>query len=98
MTTVINSARLADPGLEALVTLLHFLGVAADAGQIRHRLGTDKIGVPEILRCAREFGLKASACRTDWSRLKTAKAGGAAERLVMTPTAMLVSSRNASPF
>ena len=69
MTTVIDSARLADPGLEALVTLLHFQGVAADAGQIRHRLGTDKIGVPEILRCAREFGLKARTCRTDWSRL-----------------------------
>ena len=33
-----------DPGLEALVTLLHFQGVAADRGQIRHRLGTNKIG------------------------------------------------------
>ena len=53
MTTVVDSARLADPGLEALVTLLHFQGVAADAGQIRHRLGTDKIGAPEMLRCVR---------------------------------------------
>jgi subfamily B ATP-binding cassette protein HlyB/CyaB len=56
-------------GLEALVTLLHFQGVAADREQIRHRLGTNKIGASEILRCARDFGLKARACSTKWSRL-----------------------------
>jgi subfamily B ATP-binding cassette protein HlyB/CyaB len=59
----------ADPGLEALMTLLHFQGVAADRGQIRHRLGTAKIGAPEMLRCAKDLGLKARAYRTDWSRL-----------------------------
>jgi subfamily B ATP-binding cassette protein HlyB/CyaB len=48
-------------GLEALVTLLHFQGVAADREQIRHRLGTNKIGASEILRCAKDFGLKARA-------------------------------------
>jgi subfamily B ATP-binding cassette protein HlyB/CyaB len=58
-----------DPGLEALVTLLHLQGVAADREQIRHRLGINKIGAPEILRCARDLGLKARACRTGWSRL-----------------------------
>jgi subfamily B ATP-binding cassette protein HlyB/CyaB len=58
-----------DSGLEALVTLLHFQGVAADRGQIGHRLGSTKIGVSEILRCAKELGLKARACRSDWSRL-----------------------------
>src|SRR4029079_1090329 len=68
-TTVIDGARLADPGLEALLTLLYLQGVAADAGQIRHRLGADKIGAPEMLRCARDLGLKARAYRTDWSRL-----------------------------
>ena len=51
------------------MTLLHFQGVAADREQIRHRLGTTKIGAPEILRCAKDLGLKARACRTDWSRL-----------------------------
>jgi subfamily B ATP-binding cassette protein HlyB/CyaB len=56
-------------GLEALVTLLHFQGVAADREQISHRLGTNKIGASEILRCARDFGLKARACSTKWSRL-----------------------------
>ena len=69
MSTEIDSARPADPGLEALVTLLHFQGVAADRGQIRHRLGTDKIGAPEMIRCAKALGLKARAFRTDWSRL-----------------------------
>jgi ATP-binding cassette, subfamily B, bacterial HlyB/CyaB len=69
MSNDTNSTRPADPGLEALVTLLHLQGVAADAGQIAHRLGTDKIGAPEMLRCAKDLGLKARACRTDWSRL-----------------------------
>ena len=46
MSIETNSARPTDPGLEALVTLLHLQGVAADAGHIAHRLGTDKIGVP----------------------------------------------------
>src|SRR4051795_11719236 len=58
-----------DTGLEALVTLLHFQGVAADREQIRHRLRTHKIGASEILRCAKDFGLKARACSTKWSRL-----------------------------
>src|ERR1700751_80864 len=65
----ITEATPADPGLEALVTLLQLQGVAADRQQIRHRLGTDKIGAAEIIRCARDMGLKARACRTGWSRL-----------------------------
>ena len=66
-----NETTRVDSGLEALVTLLHFQGFAANRGQIRHRLGTNKIGAPEILRCAADLGLKARACRTDWSRLAT---------------------------
>src|SRR6478672_10482101 len=69
MSTSMDSARPADPGLEALVTMLRLQGVAADREQIRHRLGTTKIGAPEILRCAKDLGLKARACRSDWSRL-----------------------------
>jgi subfamily B ATP-binding cassette protein HlyB/CyaB len=46
--------------------LLRFQGVPADPGQIRHRLGTARIGVPEMLRCAKDLGLKARAYRTDW--------------------------------
>ena len=69
MSIETNGARPTDPGLEALVTLLHLQGVAADAGQIAHRLGADRIGVSEMLRCARSLGLKARAYQTDWSRL-----------------------------
>src|SRR5690242_7399821 len=58
-----------DQGLEVLVTMLRLQGVAADAGQIRHRLGTDTIGAAEMLRCARDLGLKVRACRSKWSRL-----------------------------
>ncbi len=67
MTT--DAANATDTGIEALVTLLHLQGVAADREQIRHRLGTTKIGAPEMLRCAKELGLKARVCKTEWSRL-----------------------------
>jgi ATP-binding cassette, subfamily B, bacterial HlyB/CyaB len=69
MSTAIDNTTAADPGLESLVMLLQFQGVAADRGQIRHRLGTVKIGAPEMLRCAKDLGLKARVYRTDWSRL-----------------------------
>jgi ATP-binding cassette, subfamily B, bacterial HlyB/CyaB len=69
MSDETGSVRRLDQGLEALVMLLHFQGVAADREQIRHRLGTDKIGASEILRCARDLGLKARSLRTDWLRL-----------------------------
>jgi ATP-binding cassette, subfamily B, bacterial HlyB/CyaB len=69
VSTATDRSRPVDPGLEALVTLLHLQGVAADAAQIRHRLGTDKIGAAEMLRCAKDLGLKTRICRTEWSRL-----------------------------
>src|SRR5262245_43615802 len=69
MGAAIDLARPVDSGLDALVTLLHFQGIAADAGQIRHRLGTDRIGAAEILRCAKDLGIKARAHRSEWPRL-----------------------------
>jgi ATP-binding cassette, subfamily B, bacterial HlyB/CyaB len=69
VSTTTDSARPTDPGLAALVTLLHLQGVAADAGQIKHRLGTDSIEAPEMLRCAKDLGLKARSYQSDWSRL-----------------------------
>src|SRR5229473_1687890 len=56
-------------GLAALVMLLRFHGLSVDPAQIRHQFGTDAIGVPEMLRCARQLGLKASESRTQWDRL-----------------------------
>ena len=58
----------AESGLAALVLLLRFHGVGADSEQIRHRFG-DGIAVPEMVRCAKEFGLKARAYRSSWQRL-----------------------------
>ena len=60
----------ADVGLAALLMMLHFHSVAADGAQIRHRLGGIAVGVPEIVRCAREFGLKSREHRTSWRRLE----------------------------
>jgi ATP-binding cassette, subfamily B, bacterial HlyB/CyaB len=65
----ITHAGPVDSGLEALALLLRLQGISADAGEIRHRLGSDRIGAGEMLRCARELGLKARAVRTQWSRL-----------------------------
>ena len=55
-------------GLAALVMLLRFHGVGADPEQIRHRFG-ENIGVAEMLRCAKEFGVKARVYRSNWARL-----------------------------
>src|SRR5437016_6292775 len=58
-----------DSGLSALVILLRCHGIGAEAEQIRHRCGTASIGINEMLRCAKELGLKARAPKTKWERL-----------------------------
>ncbi|MBR0857329.1 type I secretion system permease/ATPase [Bradyrhizobium liaoningense] len=58
-----------DAGLDALLTLLHLKGVAADREQLRHRTGAATFEAADIVRCARSLGLKARTYRTDWSRL-----------------------------
>jgi ATP-binding cassette, subfamily B, bacterial HlyB/CyaB len=60
-----------DPGLTALVMLLRFHGIGADPAQIRHQAGTATIGTADMVRCAREFGLKARELKTSWTRLAT---------------------------
>ncbi|TCU64237.1 HlyB family type I secretion system ABC transporter [Bradyrhizobium sp. R2.2-H] len=57
-----------DQGLIALVMMLRFNGHAVDPERIRHQFGTI-IRAAEILRCAKELGLKARVVRTNWSRL-----------------------------
>jgi subfamily B ATP-binding cassette protein HlyB/CyaB len=49
--------------------LLRFHGTAADPEKIRHRFG-DTIGASEMLRCAKEFGLKARSYQSKWRRLR----------------------------
>jgi subfamily B ATP-binding cassette protein HlyB/CyaB len=58
-----------ETGLFALVLLLRLHGVAAEEEQLCHRLGTRHVGVTEMLRCAKAFGLKARTIRTNWARL-----------------------------
>jgi ATP-binding cassette, subfamily B, bacterial HlyB/CyaB len=58
-----------DQGLFALTMLLRIHGVAVEQPQLRHRLGSATVGVTEMLRCAKELGLKARAVRTKWARL-----------------------------
>src|SRR5262249_13932541 len=69
MSTETGNVHSADPGLLALVMLSRFHGVGADPEQIRHRFGRGTIGIPEMLHCARELGLKARARRTTWEWL-----------------------------
>ena len=61
--------KIDESGLGALVLLLGCHGVGADPAQIKHRLGVARIGVVEMLRCAKDLGLKASARATNWDRL-----------------------------
>ncbi len=58
-----------DPGLYVLVSLLRFHGIGADPHQIRHHLGVQQIGVSEMLRYAKQLGLKARAYKSRWERL-----------------------------
>src|SRR5439155_5992286 len=59
----------AGQGLAALVALLRFHGLGADPRQIHHSFGAKAIGVSEMLRCAKQLGLKARAVTTRWERL-----------------------------
>src|SRR5215468_10102444 len=64
-----TGSALDERGLAALVMLLRCQGLSIDPGQVRHQLGTDRIGVPEMLRCANQLGLKARESKTRWDRL-----------------------------
>ncbi len=58
-----------DPGIIALVILMRLHGVAADGDQIRHRFAARPVGVAEMVRCGKEFGLRTRVVRTRWARL-----------------------------
>jgi ATP-binding cassette, subfamily B, bacterial HlyB/CyaB len=66
----VESSDFQDPGLYVLVSMLRMLGLGADPAQIRHRFSALPIGVPEMLLCAKELGLKARERRVDWERLQ----------------------------
>src|SRR5262249_3480413 len=60
-----------DPGLASLTLLLRFHSIAVNGEQLLHQFGTQTIGTTEMLRCAKQFGLKAKMRVTKWDRLAT---------------------------
>jgi ATP-binding cassette, subfamily B, bacterial HlyB/CyaB len=58
-----------DSGLRCLSLLLRFHQIAVDPGQIAHQFAGSRIGVQEMLRCAKDLKLKARAVSTDWAGL-----------------------------
>jgi ATP-binding cassette, subfamily B, bacterial HlyB/CyaB len=73
-----NNEAAADPGLSVLVAMLRFHDIGIDPAQLRHRLGHRAVGVPEMVRCAKELGLKARSYRTNWKRLASTPMPGIA--------------------
>jgi ATP-binding cassette, subfamily B, bacterial HlyB/CyaB len=64
-----DSDEAPDSGLLAFVMLLNFNGVAAETQQLRHRLGGRAMDVTQMLRLAKELGLRSRLYRTNWTRL-----------------------------
>ena len=59
MSTETGNINSADPDLLALVMLLRaFTASAPIPSRFVHRFGAAAIGIPEMLRCAKELGLK----------------------------------------
>lgn len=56
-------------GLQCLQLLLRFHQVSADPDQISHHFGGVKIGVTEMLRCAKELKLRARVVGVQWQQL-----------------------------
>jgi subfamily B ATP-binding cassette protein HlyB/CyaB len=58
--------------------LLRCHGIGAEAPQIRHQFGGAAIDIPEMLCCAKQFGLKARVRATNWPRLEATPLPGIA--------------------
>jgi subfamily B ATP-binding cassette protein HlyB/CyaB len=63
-----------DTGLHCLVILARFHGIAADAGQLRHKFGETgrAFDAQALLRAAKHLGLKAGRRSLIWAQLPTA--------------------------
>ena len=78
MNAPLDHTTKVDQGLAVLVMMLRFHGIAANPEQLRHRFGRAAIGVPEMLRSAKELGLKARGYTSNWARLATTPLPGIA--------------------
>ncbi|WP_315744607.1 MULTISPECIES: type I secretion system permease/ATPase [unclassified Bradyrhizobium] len=59
-----------DTGLQCLTLLLRFHQVAVDPAQIAHQFVGARIGIAEMLRCAKQLKVKARAISETWQGLK----------------------------
>lgn len=65
-----NDTRpLPDGGLAALMFILSSQGVSVTPEQIQHQFPGRPIGVVEMVRCAKNLGLKARSVTSNWERL-----------------------------
>ena len=67
-----------DQGLIVLTSLLRLHGIGVDPEQVRHSFGEVPIGVSEMLRHAKQTGLKARVIKTTFVRLATTPLPGIA--------------------
>ncbi|HEY5278815.1 MAG TPA: cysteine peptidase family C39 domain-containing protein, partial [Pseudolabrys sp.] len=56
-------------GAEAFSLLLRVIGISVDPAQLHHRFGGGTFGFPEMLRAAKELGLKARVMTKRWTQL-----------------------------
>ncbi len=78
MSSESESPRTVDQGLIVLTSLLQLLGIGVDPEQVRHSFGEIPIGVSEMLRYAKQTGLKARVLKTTFVRLATTPLPGIA--------------------
>jgi ATP-binding cassette, subfamily B, bacterial HlyB/CyaB len=64
-----NGKSAGDQGLFVLTSLLKFHGIGVDPKQVKHRFGGIPIGISEMLRYAKQTGLKARVYTTTFARL-----------------------------
>ena len=66
-----------EAALAAFVLLLKFQGIGVDAQQLRHQF-EGHFGVAQMLRCAKQFGLKARTYYSTWPKLSNTPLPGLA--------------------
>ena len=78
MSSERDNPRAVDQGLIVLTSLLQLHGIGVDPEQVRHSFGEIPIGVSEMLRYAKQTGLKARVLKTTFVRLATTPLPGIA--------------------
>ena len=69
MTIEADHKEEVDPGLFTLLLSLRCHGINAEVELVRQQCGSPTVGITDMLRCAKELGLKARAPTVNWKRL-----------------------------